>query len=352
MSEYILVVNPGSTSTKLAVYDGEHLVKEDKVVYTPQDLASFPRVFDQLPVRLEAVRRFWSGTGLGKPVAVVGRGGMLRPIEGGVYEVNERMITDLKNRVGGEHASNLGAPIASAIANEYGVPAYVVDPVAVDEFEPLARISGLPEIPRRSQLHALNIRAVARRAAAGVGKSLADLNLIVCHLGGGISVCAMRGGRMIDVNNATQGGPFSPERAGSLPAGQLVGLAYSGQYGEDELARLVVGRGGVSAYLGTNNMQEVHARAASGVVKADEVRRAMVYQIAKEVGAMSAVLYGNVDEVVLTGGLAHSAWLTDEIKSYVGYIAPVIVIPGEDEAEALALGSLRVLRGLEKAKEY
>lgn len=351
---YILTINPGSTSTKVAIFQGLENKLQKNLSHSTEELDTFKRVADQYEYRLKIILDWLQEEGieLNSLVAVAGRGGLLNPIPGGTYRVTQSMIDDLKAAVQGEHASNLGAMLAKGIAEKVGVPAFIVDPVAVDEFEDIARISGMPDIPRRSLFHALNIKAVAHRVSKEVGKKLADLNLIIAHLGGGISVAPMRKGRVIDVNNANDMGPFSPERAGGVPCGALVKLAFSGKYTYDELKKKLVGKAGLVGYLGTNDAREVEKMIEQGDEKAELIFRAMGYQIAKEIGAMSTVLKGQVDYIVLTGGLAHSKRLTAMISDMVGYIAPVKIHPGEDEMQALAEGAYRVLSGEEEAKLY
>ncbi|MGE5577602.1 MAG: butyrate kinase, partial [Syntrophothermus sp.] len=284
--------------------------------------------------------------------AIVARGGMLRPIAGGTYTVNAPMLRDLADNVGGEHSSNLGAWLGHELADPLGIPVYIVDPVAVDEFEPLARISGLPELPRRSLGHMLNIKAIARRAARDLGKTHDQVRLVVTHMGSGISVCAYQDGRIIDINNANAEGPFSPERAGGLPSAEVIRMCFSGKYTEQQVKDRVLRNGGLKAYLGTGDAREIEARIEAGDEKARLVFEAMAYQIAREIGAMSTVLKGALDAIVLTGGLAHSRWLVDEVRRRVAFLGLVMVYPGEDELVALAEGVLRVLRGEEAAKEY
>ena len=351
MSFWILAINPGSTSTKLAIYDGDSQFASETLRHDPSGLAS--AVADQLEQRTALIKQWLDASPVADKIkAVVGRGGLLKPISSGTYTVNDAMIEDLHRGVQGEHASNLGGLIARKLAEPLGVPAYIVDPVAVDEFIPEARISGIPEISRRSLSHALNIKAVAHRAARDLGQQLADINMIVVHLGGGISVAPLREGRMVDVNNANEGGPFSPERTGGLPVRDVVKMAYSDKYTEKELLSVFTRKGGLLAYLGTNDGQEIASRIADGDEQAELVFRAMAYQVAKEVGAMAAVLCGKVRAIVLTGGLAHSELLTGWIKDRVRFVAPVLVFPGEDEMQALAEGALRVLTGAEKPQEY
>lgn len=327
---------------------------EEVIRHTTVELEAFPEVVDQLDWREGLVRAALSARGLDPSIlaAVVGRGGLVKPLESGTYLVDEAMCADLRRGLQGSHASNLGGLLAWSIGGRYNVPAYVVDPPAIDELDPVARISGLPELPRRSLVHALNLKAVARRAARELGKAYAELNLVLAHLGGGISICPQRRGRMVDVNNANESGPLAPERAGTLPACDLVKLAYSGRYSERELLQRIAGRGGLMAHLGTNDAREVEARIAQGDAHAELVYRAMAYGIAKEIGAMAAVLCGEVDAVVITGGLAHSELLVGWVTERVRFIAPVLVYPGEEELRSLAAGALRVLRGEERARTY
>jgi butyrate kinase len=352
--ERILVLNPGSTSTKLALFEGETCAFEHSISHSKEEIAQFKRIIDQFEYRQALVEKFLADRGipLGSLAAIVGRGGLMRSTVSGTYRVNDAMLEDVRIGYHGEHASNLGAMLAHGLASTVGAPAFVVDPVVVDELEPVARLSGLPEIPRKSIVHALNVKATARRAAENLGKPLRDVNLIVAHLGGGISVCALRGGRMVDVSNALSAGPFAPERAGALPTLELVAMCYSGKHTEGEMKKKLVGRGGLVAYLGTNDTREAVQRAAAGDSEAGLVLDAMIYQIAKEIGAMATVLEGRVDAIVLTGGLAHSAFVTDRIRERVAFLGDVILLPGEDELRALALGALRVLRGEEKARDY
>ena len=285
--------------------------------------------------------------------AVVGRGGPFKPLESGTYKVSDKLLYDVKiGNVQADHISNIGVLLAHEIAEKAGVFAFFVDPVSVDEFEPVARISGIPELERKSLLHALNVKATAYKAAKDLGRSLSELNLIVAHLGGGISICPIRKGRIVDVNNANEGGPFSPERAGSLPVSSLVKLCYSEKFTYPEMKRRIVGNGGLVAYLGTNDIREVEKRIAEGDAKAKLIYQAMAYQIAKEIGSMAAVLNGEIDAILLTGGAAHSSMLTGWIKEKVSFLGPIYVYPGENEMEALAMGVLRVLKGEEQLKEY
>ncbi len=352
--ELILVLNPGSTSTKLAVFEGENCLFHDAVEHSALELAQYPKVWGQYEYRKGLILEFLadSDVSLSSLTAVVGRGGLFQPTVSGTYRVNEAMIADARDEKTEEHPSNLGAVLAYGIAWDFGIQAFIVDPPCVDELDIVARYSGIPEIRRTSQVHALNVKATARTVATKLGNKLADTNLVVAHLGGGISVVAIRKGRMIDVSNAIHAGPFTPERAGSLPTVDFLKLCFSGDYEHDELKKKLVGQGGLMAYLGTKDAKEVEARAGNGDERAARILDAMVYQIAKEVGAMATVLRGDVDAIVLTGGLAKSGVITEGIRKRVGSIADVVLVPGEDELEALALGCLRVLRGEEEAKIY
>lgn len=350
----ILAINPGSTSTKIAVYENERPVFETTRRHSADELAPFADIASQYDFRKEQILDCLVKAGIDPATlsAVVGRGGLLKPIEGGTYVISDRAIEDARIGVQGQHASNIGAPLAKGIADEYGLPSFFVDPPCVDEFEPLARLSGLPDLPRHSLLHALNLKAVGHRVASDLGRKFADLNMVMVHLGGGISVVPSKQGRFIDANNATEEGPFSPERTGTLPVRSLVQLCYSGKYTAKEMDRRAVGQGGMVAYLGTNDSQEVQRRIAAGDSQARLVFEAMAYQVAKEIGAMAAVLAGKVDYVVLTGGIANSELLTGWIRERVEWIAPVLIYPGEEELRALVEGALRVMRGQEKPKIY
>ncbi|MBT9153448.1 MAG: Butyrate kinase 2 [Firmicutes bacterium] len=349
----VLVINPGSTSTKVACYLGATVEAEESLSHSAQVLTEYAEILDQFTLRLDAVMSFVENYEVAAGLdAVVGRGGLLRPTQGGTYAVNEAMVADLRLGLQGQHASNLGGLLAKAIAEPLGLPAFIVDPVAVDEFEPVARLSGHPLLERRSLSHALSMKAVARRAASELDIPYAASRFIVAHLGGGISVGPMVGGRIIDVNNANEMGPFSPERTGGLPAGDLTALCFSGKYSAKEVKRQLHGQGGMVAYLGTSDAREAYRRADAGDARAELVMQAMAYQIAKEIGAMATVLQGRVDAVVLTGGLAHSDRMCNTVAGYVGFIAPMMVYRGEDEMLALAEGACRVLAGEEKLSEY
>ncbi len=351
----LLIINPGSTSTKIAIFDNEKPVLEQTLRHSNEELAPYATIIDQYEFRKNVILETLNANGINitKLSAVVGRGGLLKPMEGGTYSVNAKMLDDLRHALMGQHASNLGAIIASEIASQLGIQAFIVDPVVVDEMDEIARFSGMPEINRISIFHALNQKAVARRAAAELNKEYEDMNLIVAHLGGGISVGAHKKGRVVDVNNALDGeGPFSPERTGSLPVGGLMKLCYSGKYTIDEMKKKVTGKGGLVAYLGTNDGREVEKMIEDGDKNAELIYKAMAYQIAKEIGACAAVLEGKVDVVCLTGGLAYDKLLIRWIKEMVEFIGDVRVFPGEDEMIALTEGGLRVLRKDEAAKEY
>lgn len=350
----VLAINPGSTSTKVAVFDDETPLFVQTVPHPAAELAKYEHIFDQYAERLQGILSLLEeqGVAFDSLAAVVGRGGVLSPLASGTYNVRQNMLSQLREPSTMEHASNLGAPLAYEIAARAGVPAFTVDPVAVDEFEPVARISGLPEVPRHSRSHARNVKTVARRAARDLGKRYEELNLIVVHLGGGISVTSHRQGRMIDVNNATDAGPFSPERAGTLPLNGFIDLCYSGRHTREQMKRLVMGFSGLVAHLGTNSTLDVEQMIADGDEHARLIYEAMAYNVAKEIGGMATVLRGQVDAIVLTGGSAHSALLVQWIEERVRFLAPLLVYPGEDEMLALVQGALRVLRGEEGAKEY
>jgi butyrate kinase len=357
-----LVINPGSTSTKVAVFEDEQPLFIETLRHSSEEIAAFSHVLDQYDFRLTQVLNLIKAASI--PLesfsAVVGRGGLLRPIPSGTYAVNDRMVDELGERDRErEHASNLGALLAHEIGDRASAPAFIVDPVCVDEFDKVARISGLPEIERKSLSHALNLKATARRASDELGKTYSELNLLVVHLGGGISVSAHRRGRMVDVNQALDGtGPFAPERAGGLPVGDLVRMCF-GVFPYDgldltyeQMFRKLAGQGGLVAHLGTNSAVEVEARIEAGDEHASLIYEAMAYQIGKEIGSMATVLSGAVDAIVITGGVAHSKMLLDWIRPRVAWIAPVLVYPGEDEMLALAQGALRILRGEEAVRVY
>jgi butyrate kinase len=352
----ILAINPGSTSTKFALYEEEELIFEKNLPHSIEDISPFREITDQLDFRKELIINELRDrkTNLSEICAIVGRGGLVRPIESGIYEVNEKMISDLKKGLMGQHASNLGGLIANGLAADMpNSRAYIVDPVVVDELQPVARVSGHPEIERVSIFHALNQKAVARMFAASEGKPYEALNLIIVHMGGGISVGAHRKGRVVDVNNALNGdGPFSPERSGSLPAGQLANLCFSGKYTHAEIKAMITGKGGMVAYLGTNSFMDVCKRAAEGDRKAILIRDAAAYQTAREIGAAAAVLEGDIDAIILTGGMAKQADHVERIRTMVRFIARVVVFPGEDELKSLAYNGLLALDGKIEIRDY
>jgi len=350
-----LIINPGSTSTKLGIFEDETLIMDETLRHSTEEIAQYATIIDQKDFRKNIILAFLKEKNIdvNSFQVIVGRGGLLKPIPGGTYPVTEKLIADLKAGVQGEHASNLGGILAKEIADHIGVPAYIVDPVVVDELIPIARYSGMPEISRSSIFHALNQKAVARRYAKESGKKYEDLNLIVIHMGGGVSVGAHEKGRVIDVFNALDGdGAFSPERAGGVPTGGLIRLCFSGKYSEKEIMKMAVGNGGFNAYLGTNDARDVIKKIDAGDVKAKEVMDAFIFQVSKNVGAMATVLKGKVDQIIITGGIAYNERVTTAIKERVGFIAPVTLYPGEDELLALAQGALRVMNGEEKPQEY
>jgi len=355
-NEYrILVINPGSTSTKIGVFDNDISIFEKTIRHDSETINSFANIIDQYEFRKTTILETMDNEGINfsKLSAVCARGGLLRPIEGGTYAVNDVMLADLRSGYAGQHASNLGGIIAYEIASGLNIPSYIVDPVVVDELEPIARISGFSLIERKSIFHALNQKAVARRVAKELGKRYIDLNLIVTHMGGGITVGVHKQGKVIDVNNGLHGdGPFSPERSGTVPVGDLVSLCYSGEYYREEIMKMLVGQGGLVGYLGTNDAVKVEQRIAAGDKEAMLIYDAMAYQVAKEIGAASAVLSGKVDAIVLTGGLAYGKGFVKSITDRINWIADVMVQPGENELQALAEGALRVLRGEEEGKIY
>nr|WP_102345658.1 butyrate kinase [Bacillus sp. Marseille-P3661] len=354
-NEYrILVINPGSSSTKIAVYDNEVSIIEKTIRHETEIISSFHTITDQYEYRKGMVLETldYEGINISKFNAVVGRGGLLRPIEGGTYAVNLKMIEDLREGYSGQHVSNLGGIIAYEIASGLNIPAFIVDPVVVDELEPIARISGLPQMERRSIFHALNQKAAARKVAKQLGKKYEECSLIVAHMGGGITVGSHRYGKVIDVNNGLNGeGPFSPERAGTVPTGELIKLCYAG-YSKQEMENKLVSQGGLVGYLGTNDAIEIERRILTGDEHAKLIYDAMAYQIAKEIGAQSTVLLGRIDAIVLTGDLAYGKDFVSLIIERVKSLADVIVMPGENELQALAEGALRVLNGEEVFKEY
>ncbi|MEA4872480.1 MAG: butyrate kinase [Synergistaceae bacterium] len=349
----ILAVNPGSTSTKIAVYEnGDEILKEN--IPVDQDIISeYKCVLDQLEHRFDLIKRTLIDNGV-KPDsfdAVVGRGGILAPMPSGTYLVTEEMTGYLKDAPRGEHASNLGAFIAEKFAHMSGCEAYIVDPVSVDELTDVARISGAPEIKRSSLVHALNQKAVARKVAADLGKKYEDCRFVVAHLGTGITIGAHSSGKIVDVVGAKADGPFSPERAGGLPVGELVDLIFSGRYTKEELKKKLLSGWGIVAYLGTRDIREVF-KMAENDPEARIILEAFVYQIAKGIGELCTVLDGEIDAVILTGGMAHSDRLMEMLKKKIKFLAPIVIIPGENELEALYKGAERVLRKEERPRIY
>ena len=351
----ILVVNPGSTSTKISLFKNDQEVFTENIGHKIEELSRYHRATDQDLYRMELVIRVLrdKNVDLYKIKAVVGRGGLIYPVPGGTFTVNDQMIADLRKGVLGDHPSNCGGLIAYAISRSLGCEAYIVDPVVVDEMEPMAKVSGMPLIKRKSIFHALNQRATAHEVADRLKKPYNQLNIIVAHMGGGISVGIHVKGRVVDVNNALDGdGPFSAERTGSVPVGDLVRVCYSGEYTQEEMQKLIKGHGGMVAYLGTQDLRAVEDDIKKGKEESKLVYEAMAYQVAKEIGSLATVVNGKVDAITLTGGMAKSKQFVKLIKTRIEFIAPVIIIPGEQEMRALAMGALRVLKHQEKAKTY
>jgi len=351
----VLAINPGSTSTKIAVYEDDKAIFKDTLRHSAEELAPFKRITDQFDFRKQVIEDALAKGGINvKDLnAIIGRGGLFKPIPSGTYAVNQTMLDYIKAGTGGDHASNLGCLIADDLARDAGVKSYIVDPVVVDELNPLARYSGLPELPRVSIFHALNQKAVARRAAKDMGKKYEELNLIVVHLGGGISIGIHEKGKVVDVNNALTGdGPFAPERSGGLPTGDLVKMCFSGKYTEAEMMKKLAGHGGCVSHLGTNDGREMEEKVKAGDAKTILIIQAMAYQNAKTIGEMATVVNGKVDAIVLTGSFAYFPEFVEWIKERVSWIAPVKVYPGEDEMTALAEAGIRILKGEEQAREY
>ncbi len=347
--ELLLAINPGSTSTKIAVFKNSKEVFLKTIRHNREEIEKYEKITDQYEFRKQIILEELDQAGIevDQIRVVMGRGGLVKPIKSGVYEMNEALIKDLRIGVLGQHASNLGGLIAHDIATSLpDARAFIADPVVVDELDEVARISGHPEIKRVSIFHALNQKAIARQHARAVAQTYEALNLIVAHLGGGISVGAHHKGRVIDVNNALDGeGPFSPERSGGLPVGALVKLCCSGKYTEDQISKMITGKGGLVAYMGTNDAYEIERKSAAGDEKAKLIYEAMAYQVAKEIGAMSCVLKGDVDAILLTGGIAYGKPFVDHLTERIRHISPVYVYPGEDEMRALAMNGLMVMKG-------
>ncbi len=352
---YILAINPGATSTKIGLYtDKGEKVFARTIKHNNEDFTK-EHYLQQYEIRKKIIEDVLKeeGVNLNELVATVGRGGPVKPMKSGTYRVNDKMINDVKNgNVMAEHISNIGCLIADEIARPLGIPAFIVDPVSVDEFDDVARLSGIPELERQSLSHALNMKMVAKKLAKEVGKKYEDLNLIVIHLGTGISVSAHHKGRMIDVNNANDEGPYSPQRVGTLPTTGLVKLCYSGKYTQKELMKYLLKEGGLKAYTGTDDVLELINKSKDGDKKSELYLDGMIYQVSKTAGGMAAVLKGNVDYIIITGGISQSEYITDRIKERLSFIAPIKIYPGEDEIEALVLGVIRVLNKEEEEKEY
>jgi butyrate kinase len=361
---FILTINPGSTSTKIAIFKNENCLFQKNIRHSVEELLPYSKIFEQFSFRKDVLLRVLENEAffdLKRLNCIVARGGILKPIEAGIYEINEAMLNDLRSSKYGEHASNLGVHIAYEIAAEFKsawnglreIKAYIADPVVVDELDDLARLSGHPLFPRMSIFHALNQRAVARRYAREMNTSYDKLRLIVAHLGGGISVGAHRYGKVIDVNNALNGdGPFSPERSGGVPAFGLANACFSGKYTLDEIKKMITGKGGYVAYLGTNDAREVENRVLNGDVQAALIQDALAYQVSKEIGAMATVLRGSVDAIIITGGMAYGRPIVKMISDSIGFIAPIKVYAGEDEMLALAENAILLNEGKLRVKVY
>lgn len=350
-----LIINPGSTSTKIGVFEDETLLFEETLRHSTEEIAKYASIVDQKDFRKQIILDLLAEKDfdIKSLQVIVGRGGMLKPIPGGTYAVSDDLLEDLKIGKQGQHASNLGGILAREIGDSIGVPSYIVDPVVVDELMPISRYSGVPELPRTSVFHALNQKAVAKRYAKEQGKPYDSYNLIVVHMGGGVSVGAHEKGRVIDVFNALDGdGAFSPERAGAVPSGALIKMCFSGKYTEKEVYKKIVGNGGFNAYVGTNDMRDVEKMVNDGDEKAAEIREAFIMQVAKDIGSMACVLKGKVDQIIVTGGIAYDKVVVNGLKERAGFIAPITVYPGEDELLALAQGALRVMNGEEQAMTY
>ena len=350
-----LIINPGSTSTKIGVFEDETLLFEETLRHSTEEIAKYASIVDQKDFRKQIILDLLAEKDfdIKSLQVIVGRGGMLKPIPGGTYAVSDDLLEDLKIGKQGQHASNLGGILAREIGDSIGVPSYIVDPVVVDELMPISRYSGVPELPRTSVFHALNQKAVAKRYAKEQGKPYDSYNLIVVHMGGGVSVGAHEKGRVIDVFNALDGdGAFSPERAGAVPSGALIKMCFSGKYTEKEVYKKIVGNGGFNAYVGTNDMRDVEKMVNDGDEKVAEIREAFIMQVAKDIGSMACVLKGKVDQIIVTGGIAYDKVVVNGLKERAGFIAPITVYPGEDELLALAQGALRVMNGEEQAMTY
>lgn len=351
---HLLTINPGSTSTKVAIYEDERVLHEVSLAHDMEELKQYREISDQKPMRTKAIEDWMREVGFDENGLdiIVSRGGLVRPVPTGSYEINQQMIEDLKNGYSGIHASNLGGQIAMDLAERIGIKAYITDPVACDEMEDVARITGFPEITRRSNSHYLNMKAVTRRVCRERGFAMEVDNFVICHLGGGITVAPQKAGRIIDTNNAAEMGPFSPDRSGTLPVGALADLCFSGRYTRAEMLAKINGQAGLMGYLHSNDGRKIEERILKGDQYAEFIMEAMAYQIAKEIGAAAAVLHGEVKAVIITGGLAYSQRLINWIKDRTAWIAEIIVEAGEDEMRALNESGLRILRGIEAVKDY
>ncbi len=355
MSKRVFVINPGSTSTKIAVYDGEEALFQETIRHSAEELSVFQQISDQEEFRRNCILATLSKHEI--PIesldAVVCRGGLIAPLPGGTFGINEQMIADCEAGVSGHHACNLGAPIGKRIAEEAGIPAFIVDAPVVDEMLPIAKYTGSPLVRRTSIFHALNAKAMGRDYAAQIGRRYEELNLIVCHMGGGITISAHRKGKVIDTTNGATGeGPITPERVGMLPTSEVIRLCFSGEYSQEELEKHMMGTGGLIAYTGSSNVHDLIEQADAGDKAVAEVLEAGVYTIAKAIGSMATVLCGEVDQIILTGGIANNERICEAIKERTDWIAGVSVLPGEDEMLALAKGACRVLDGEEEVQVY
>lgn len=354
MTFKVLAVNTGSTSTKLAFYRGRECVVREEIKHPHEEISGFASIFDQYEYRLKMVREFLDRNGISieELSAVSARGGHTRPLEGGVYRINSEMLSQIASGDFGRHPCDLSSAIAFSLAGGSSAIPVVVDPPVTDELDQLARFSGHPLISRRSRFHALNLKAAARKAAEKLGKQMEEVDLVGVHMGGGISVCACRKGRMVDCNNALDGdGPYAPERSGGLPVWDLVELCLSGRFSRDQLRKMIVGEGGLMAYLGSKDVLSVEELIQEGNREAELALEGMIYQVCKEIGAMAAVLEGRLDGVYVTGGIAHSTRVVSRIREKVGFLAPILLFPGEFEMEALAFGAIRVMEGEERLRE-
>lgn len=350
-----LIINPGSTSTKIAVYDDEEMIFDETLRHNTEELKDYKKITDQFEFRMDLITKALEKQNIQLESfdSIVGRGGLLKPIPGGTYEVNEELIKDLYEAKRGEHASNLGGILADAIGKKIGRRAFIVDPVVVDENEDLAKITGLKGVDNQSIWHALNQKAIARRYAKEVGKKYNEINVIVAHLGGGVSVAAHKKGLCVGAPDALYGfGAMSPERCGTLPVGELIRLCYSGKYTYEQMKKKLAGEGGLVSHLGTNSAKEAEDRYHDGDEYAGLILEALAYQVAKDIGAQATILKGEVEAILITGGLAYSKDICQWIEDRVSYIAPVKIYPGEDELLALCQGGLRVMNGEEEAKVY